>query len=575
MICGLSSLQVSTSFAQNTLDLAGLTAASPATVAFSMRKLSSTYSGPAIQVRRSGDNLTQDIGFNAGGELNITALMTFVGSVSGYISTWYDQSGNGRHLTQGSLNNQPRIVNAGTMDLENNRPFIRFFKQASNPNYLALPAAINQVGMVSTVNKYAVGGRGFLLGHSTTYYWHDAPPFLIRNDNNASLSVRNSTVYQNGKQTTGTSAVFNTSLMVNHLSPADPTNGTSWDNIGRDRTIYNHTSLGSGYTELIVFPVNPTNTERRNFEKNQGIFYNIPIAGYFINRFGAYTTSSVELINRHGGSSGSGVMLSGQTVSTALPSAPTTSKLALDGSSASLQVDISNFDGANSTAGICWGTTANPTISSSKTTVTISASPFTTSMTGLVNGTTYFVRSYVTNGLGTTYGNEYSFTHVSPGYAYGGGVVGYVYKPGDPGYVQGEVHGIIAATADLTASGAFGCNGTNITGAEGAALGTGRVNTDNILLQCATAGIASRVAANHSGGGNSDWFLPSIDELAALYPNRALIGGFSTSVNYWSSTEGTDDPGYTAKIVLFNLSGDISDYSKNSSNPRVRAVRYF
>lgn len=42
-------------FSQNVLDNAGLTAGTPASVAFSLRKLSSSYTGPAIKVRRSSD----------------------------------------------------------------------------------------------------------------------------------------------------------------------------------------------------------------------------------------------------------------------------------------------------------------------------------------------------------------------------------------------------------------------------------------------------------------------------------------------------------------------------------------
>ncbi len=49
--------------AQNTLNLVGLTASSPAASAYSLRKLSNSYAGNAIQVRRSNDNATQNIGF--------------------------------------------------------------------------------------------------------------------------------------------------------------------------------------------------------------------------------------------------------------------------------------------------------------------------------------------------------------------------------------------------------------------------------------------------------------------------------------------------------------------------------
>jgi len=52
--------------------------------------------------------------------------MTFVGSGSGYIDTWYDQSGNGRNATQSTAAYQPRIVNAGVLDMQNGKPAIYF-----------------------------------------------------------------------------------------------------------------------------------------------------------------------------------------------------------------------------------------------------------------------------------------------------------------------------------------------------------------------------------------------------------------------------------------------------------------
>ena len=49
-------------------------------VAYSMRKLNSTYTGSAIRVRRSGDNTEQNIGFDASGNLDTTSLLSFIGA---------------------------------------------------------------------------------------------------------------------------------------------------------------------------------------------------------------------------------------------------------------------------------------------------------------------------------------------------------------------------------------------------------------------------------------------------------------------------------------------------------------
>jgi len=87
---------------------------------FSIRKIVSGYSGSAIRVRRSNDNTEQDIGWT-GTELDTASLKTFVGANSGFVTTWYDQSGNARNATQATAANQPRIVNAGTVERLNGK----------------------------------------------------------------------------------------------------------------------------------------------------------------------------------------------------------------------------------------------------------------------------------------------------------------------------------------------------------------------------------------------------------------------------------------------------------------------
>ncbi len=108
------------------LDNAGLGASNSSPAAFSLRKLSSDYAGNAIQVRRSSDNTTSDIGFTVNGDFDTTALKTFVGANNGFVSKWYDQSGNGRDATQATLAAQPQIVNAGSVYRRNGKPTIYF-----------------------------------------------------------------------------------------------------------------------------------------------------------------------------------------------------------------------------------------------------------------------------------------------------------------------------------------------------------------------------------------------------------------------------------------------------------------
>jgi hypothetical protein len=126
---------------------------------YSLRKLSSTYTAAAIRVRRSSDNTEQDIGF-VGEALDTASLSSFVGANNGFVTKWYDQSGNSRTGSQTTAANQPRIVNAGTIETENGKPSINFGTNANNW-WLDLPtgalAASNLTSyfQVATVNTFA------------------------------------------------------------------------------------------------------------------------------------------------------------------------------------------------------------------------------------------------------------------------------------------------------------------------------------------------------------------------------------------------------------------------------------
>jgi hypothetical protein len=82
----------------------------------------------------------------------------------------------------------------------------------------------------------------------------------------------------------------------------------------------------------------------------------------------------------------------------------------------------------------------------------------------------------------------------------------------------------------------WGCYISPIAGADGQAIGTGEQNTADILAGCETPGIAARLADGYTNSGESDWFLPSQNELNQMYVEPTTFGGFSTDA-YWSSYE--------------------------------------
>lgn len=157
----------------------------------------------------------------------------------------------------------------------------------------------------------------------------------------------------------------------------------------------------------------------------------------------------------------------------------------------------------------------------------------------------------------------------SIGDSYQGGKIAYIFQSGDPGYVAGQTHGLIAAVSDLSTNASWGCYSQLISGADGAALGTGNQNTIDIVAGCATGGIAARLCSDLDLNGYSDWYLPSRDELYKLYLNKTAIGGF-TNTYYYSSSE--YNAGF-AYCVVFDA-GTITQGSKNVGY-YVRAVRSF
>ena len=151
MITGYSNTISVTTLAPSLLDLYPSAAA-----AYSVRLLRSAYSGSAIRVRRSSDNTEQDIGFTALGNLDTTALTTFCSGTNGFVTTWYDQSGNARNATQTTAANQPQIVSSGSVINLNSKPAMQFDGSNDGLNTPALTLSNNSYFSVYKQNLETV-----------------------------------------------------------------------------------------------------------------------------------------------------------------------------------------------------------------------------------------------------------------------------------------------------------------------------------------------------------------------------------------------------------------------------------
>lgn len=161
----------------------------------------------------------------------------------------------------------------------------------------------------------------------------------------------------------------------------------------------------------------------------------------------------------------------------------------------------------------------------------------------------------------------------SVGDNYLGGVVAYVCQSGDPGYVSGECHGVIA-TIDDHSTGIAWDAGTRVNISTSSNLMTGTSNTSAIISGQGAGSYAAQVCSDLTTGGYSDWVLPSQDDLQKINLNYLAVGGLTYNSEYWSSTQSTYDvPNRAMGVQITGISNSIT--APKSYTYRVRPVRYF
>ncbi len=162
-------------YGQNTLDNIGLTSSTPASVAFSLRQLSTSYTGPLVRIKVGTsfydvypDASTKNFSliskisasvstYNAGvAAPSANALSTIISaSTDATVAIWYDQSGNGTNvLTNSSLG--PKIINQGSILLMYGKPTVYFAGAISNSVPLVSSSTVNYNSQqTATINAVA------------------------------------------------------------------------------------------------------------------------------------------------------------------------------------------------------------------------------------------------------------------------------------------------------------------------------------------------------------------------------------------------------------------------------------
>jgi hypothetical protein len=122
-----------------------------AAAAYSLRKLRTAYTGNVIRVRRASDNTEQDIGFS-GENLDTLSLTSFCSGTNGFVTTWYDQSGNNRNMTQSTAANQPQIVSSGNVIIQGTKPIIQFNSANHILNTVSFALSVNRTYIMNLFN---------------------------------------------------------------------------------------------------------------------------------------------------------------------------------------------------------------------------------------------------------------------------------------------------------------------------------------------------------------------------------------------------------------------------------------
>ena len=186
--------------------------------------------------------------------------------------------------------------------------------------------------------------------------------------------------------------------------------------------------------------------------------------------------------------------------------------------------------------GVCWSATSGtPDTNGSHTRDGSGTGSFNSYLTGLQAGTMYHVRAYATNSAGTGYAGDFVFfttPSFTLGQNYGGGLIFYLDPSGQSGLISAD-------QPDQSTGAQWGCEGNDIPGCHGTAIGTGQANTTAIVNGCSDAGIAAKLCNDLVRNYYDDWFLPSLYELNQMYLNLKVnnLGGFANGY-YWSSSEG-------------------------------------
>jgi hypothetical protein len=291
--------------AQNTLDNVGLTNTTQASVAYSLRLLSSSYTGPLVRIKVGSlfydvypDASTKNFSLSSKISASIStynavvaaasanALSTIItGTPDATVVIWYDQSGNAIHVLSSTAT--AKIITAGVINLINGQPTVYFNGSTSyltssvTVNYSVQTAAtINAVvqnvasvdyisGIIATGDN---GGWGLCYDPTSTIkgYWIDASGSngANTNENTSDLKIVTGLISK-----TANSYIYLNGVVKGNKVAQSVSNGTADKMYIGMRGNFAARQFNGNISEVLMFAKNLTTTEQTTLEASQSIFF--------------------------------------------------------------------------------------------------------------------------------------------------------------------------------------------------------------------------------------------------------------------------------------------------------------
>ncbi len=253
---------------------------SGAAAAYSLRKLRTAYTGNAITVRRSSDNTSQQIGFDSNGNLDTTSLLSFVGAGNGFVTTWFDQSGNNNNASSSTLAEQPQIVSGGNLILVNGKPSISFDGTNDYMNYSTITCSSNHYNFTVIkrdtpgVRMFGLSGRDIASKYLMTL-WSDNN-FYFQGKNlyyiaSTSTDTTTNQILLTGVNNAGVLNIYKNSNIINTTLVNDNGITATTNSLGN----YNGNLFSNAKIQEIVFYNNDQSSNRTSISSNINSHYTI------------------------------------------------------------------------------------------------------------------------------------------------------------------------------------------------------------------------------------------------------------------------------------------------------------